>query len=93
MADGVLFDQEALNGVVRDLRARADAADLVRRATTPDAGRTTNETSAAIDVVDAAKRGLARELDSLAGAIERAVEDLLAVDAVAAGDFSGMTPL
>lgn len=92
MADGVLFEQETLRGVVRDLQQRADAGVALTPPTPPDAGRTTDETSAAVELLGAANAALAGELDAIASAISGAVDDLLAADQAVASGFSGTMP-
>lgn len=90
---GFMSDLEALRGVLPTLRQRADAgaADYGMTAV-PDAGRSTDETGAALAVLDAAMRQAGSELTSIADSLQSSISAYEAQDAAAAARLTGMVP-
>ena len=86
-----MSDITALQALVPVLRERADAgaADFAL-GNSPDVGRSTNETNAALQVLDDTVKHATADVAGIADALQASIDAYAAQDAAVAAQLSGM---
>ena len=86
-----MSDITALQALVPVLRERADAgATDFALGNNPDVGRSTNETDAALQVLDGTVKHATADIAGIADALQASIDAYAAQDAAAAAQLSGM---